>query len=95
MFFVIIILLSILLTVLITCLLIKNDDKKFDRDLEEKINEKFLDDSSFLFCCKHDLSVNKKDYTESELVDIQAKALQEQEEIRNANSEKLHSILNQ
>ena len=75
--------------------MIKNDDKKFDRDLEEKTNEKYLDDDSFLFCCKHGLSVNKKDYTESELASIKVKALQEKEEINGANKEKLHSILNQ
>ena len=95
MFFVIIIILSILLTVLITCSMIKNDDKKFDRDLEEKTNEKYLDDDSFLFCCKYGLSVDKKDYTESELAAIKVKALQEIEEIKSANKKKLHSILNQ
>ena len=95
MFFVIIILLSILLTVLITCLMIKNDDKKFDRNLEEKTNKKYLDDDSFLFCCKSGLSVDKKDYTESELAAIKVKALQEIEEIKSANKKKLHSILNQ
>ena len=65
------------------------------RSAIDKINEEFLDDDSLWFCCQHGLSVNKKDYTESELAAIKAKALQEQEEIRNANSKKLHSILNQ
>ena len=70
------------------------EDKKL-RAAIDKVNEKFLDDNSLWFCCQHGLSTNKKDYTESELDAIKAKALQEQEEIRKANSEKLHSILNQ
>lgn len=65
------------------------------RDTIDKINEKFLDDDSLWFCCKHGLSVNKKDYTESELAAIKVKALQEKEEIKSANKKKLHSILNQ
>lgn len=75
-------------------LLLVKENKEL-RSTIDKINEEFLDDDSLWFCCQHGLSVNKKDYTESELVAIKAKALQEQEEIRNANSEKLHSILNQ
>ena len=65
------------------------------RDMIDKINEKYLDDDSLWFCCKHGLSVNKKDYTESELAAIKVKALQEKEEIKSANKKKLHSILNQ
>ena len=70
------------------------EDKKL-RTMIDKINEEFLDDDSLWFCCKHGLSVNKKDYTESELAAIKVKALQEKEEIKNTNKEKLHSILNQ
>ena len=62
--------------------LLGKEDKKL-RSTIDKINEEFLDDDSLWFCCKHGLSVNKKDYTESELAAIKAKALQEQEEIRN------------
>ena len=74
--------------------LLGKEDKKL-RSTIDKINEKFLDDDSLLFCCKHGLSINKKDYTESELAAIKVKALQEKEEIKSANKEKLHSILNQ
>ena len=74
-------------------LLAKADNKL--RDAIDKINEEFLDDDSLWFCCKHGLSVNKKDYTDSELAAIKVKALQEKEEINGANKEKLHSILNQ
>ena len=74
--------------------LLGKEDKKL-RDTIDKINEEFLDDDSLWFCCKHGLSVNKKDYTESELAAIKVKALQEKEEIKSANKEKLHSILNQ
>ena len=74
--------------------LLGKEDKKL-RATIDKINEEFLDDDSLWFCCKHDLSVNKKDYTESELAAIKVKALQEKEEIKSANKEKLHSILNQ
>ena len=74
--------------------LLGKEDKDL-RDTIDKINEKYLDDDSFLFCCKYGLSVDKKDYTESELAAIKVKALQEQEEIKNANKEKLYSILNQ
>ena len=73
--------------------LLGKEDKKL-RAMIDKINEGFLDDSLW-FCCNHGLSVNKKDYTESELAAIKVKALQEQEEIKNANKEKLYSILNQ
>ena len=74
--------------------LLGKEDKDL-RDTIDKINEEFLDDDSLWFCCKHGLSVNKKDYTESELAAIKVKALQEQEEINNANREKLYRILNQ
>ena len=74
--------------------LLGKEDKDL-RDTIDKINEKYLDDDSFLFCCKYGLSVDKKDYTESELAAIKVKALQEIEEIKRANKEKLHSILNQ
>ena len=74
--------------------LLSKEDKQL-RDAIDKINEEFLDDDSLWFCCKHGLSVNKKDYTESELAAIKVKALQEQEEIKSANKEKLHSVLNQ
>ena len=74
--------------------LLVKEDKKL-RDAIDKINEEFLDDDSLWFCCKHGLSVNKKDYTESELAAIKVKALQEKEEIKSANKVKLHSILNQ
>ena len=74
--------------------LLGKEDKKL-RETIDKINEEFLDDDSLWFCCKHGLSVNKKDYTESELAAIKVKALQEMEEIKSANKEKLHSILNQ
>ena len=74
--------------------LLGKEDKKL-RDTIDKINEEFLDDDSLWFCCKHGLSVNKKDYTESELAAIKVKALQEKEEIKNTNKKKLHSILNQ
>lgn len=74
--------------------LLGKEDKKL-RDTIDKINEEFLDDDSLWFCCKHGLSVNKKDYTESELAAIKVKALQEKEEIKSTNKEKLHSILNQ
>ena len=74
--------------------LLGKEDKDL-RDTIDKINEKYLDDDSFLFCCKYGLSVNKKDYTESELAAIKAKALQEIEEVKSANKKKLHSILNQ
>ena len=74
--------------------LLAKEDKKL-RDAIDKINEEFLDDDSLWFCCKHGLSVNKKDYTESELVAIKVKALQEIEGIKSANKEKLHSTLNQ
>ena len=69
--------------------------KNFYRDVEGETNKKYLDDDSLWFCCKHGLSVNKKDYTESELAAIKVKALQEIEEIKSANKKKLHSILNQ
>ena len=74
--------------------LLGKEDKKL-RATIDKINEEFLDDDSLWFCCKHGLSVNKKDYTESELAAIKVKALQEKEEIKGANKKKLHSILNQ
>ena len=74
--------------------LLGKEDEKL-RDAIDKVNENFLDDDSLWFCCKHGLSVNKKDYTESELAAIKVKALQEKEEIKSANKEKLHSILNQ
>ena len=74
--------------------LLGKEDEKL-RATIDKINEEFLDDNSLWFCCKHGLSVNKKDYTESELAAIKIKALQEKEEIKSANNEKLHSILNQ
>ena len=74
--------------------LLGKEDKKL-RATIDKINEEFLDVDSLWFCCKHGLSVNKKDYTESELAAIKVKALQEKEEIKSANKEKLHSILNQ
>ena len=74
--------------------LLGKEDKKL-RSTIDKINEEFLDDDSLWFCCKHGLSVNKKDYTESELVAIKVKALQEIEEIKSENKKKLHSILNQ
>ena len=74
--------------------LLVKEDKKL-REAIDKINEEFLDDDSLWFCCKHGLSVNKKDYTESELVAIKVKALQEIEGIKSANKEKLHSTLNQ
>ena len=74
--------------------LLGKEDEKL-RTTIDKINEEFLDDDSLWFCCKHGLSVNKKDYTESELDAIKVKALQEKEEIKSANKEKLHSILNQ
>ena len=74
--------------------LLGKEDEKL-RDAIDKVNEGFLDDDSFWFCRKHGLSVNKKDYTESELAAIKVKALQEKEEIKSANKEKLHSILNQ
>ena len=74
--------------------LLGKEDEKL-RATIDKINEEFLDDDSLWFCCKHGLSVNKKDYTESELAAIKVKALQEIEEIKSANKEKLHSILNQ
>ena len=74
--------------------LLGKEDKDL-RDTIDKINEKYLDDDSVLFCCKYGLSVNKKDYTESELTAIKAKALQEIEEVKSANKKKLHSILNQ
>ena len=74
--------------------LLVKEDKKL-REVIDKINEEFLDDDSLWFCCKHGLSVNKKDYTESELAAIKVKALQEKEEIKNTNKKKLHSILNQ
>lgn len=93
-FCVIIVLSIILLTVFIVGLIIKNDNKKFEIDLEEKINTKYLDGDTLLFCCKHDLSINKSDYTEIELNAIKAKALQEKEEYRNKNRENLYNILN-
>lgn len=74
--------------------LLGKEDEKL-RDAIDKVNEEFLDDDSLWFCCKHGLSVNKKDYTESELAAIKVKALQEIEEIKSANKKKLHSILNQ
>lgn len=74
--------------------LLGKEDEKLSATID-KINEKFLDDDSLWFCCKHDLSINKKDYTESELAAIKVKALQEKEEIKSANKKKLHSILNQ
>ena len=74
--------------------LLGKEDEKL-RATIDKINEEFLDDDSLWFCCKHGLSVNKKDYTESELVAIKVKALQEIEGIKSANKEKLHSTLNQ
>ena len=57
-------------------------------------HKKYLDDDSLWFCCKHGLSVNKSDYTESELAAIKAKVLQEKEEYRNKNRENLYNILN-
>ena len=77
----------------INWLLGKEDEKL--RATIDKINEELLDDDSLWFCCKHGLSVNKKDYTELELAAIKARVLQEREETRNTNSEKLHGILNQ
>ena len=74
--------------------LLGKEDEKL-KDAIDKVNEGFLDDDSLWFCCKHGLSVNKKDYTESELAAIKIKALQEIEEAKSANKKKLHSILNQ
>ena len=74
--------------------LLGKEDEKL-RDAIDKVNEWFLDYDSLWFCCKHGWSVNKKDYTESELAAIKVKALQEKEEIKNTNKKKLHSILNQ
>ena len=93
-FCVIIVLSIILLTVLMVGLIIKNDNKKFEIDVEEETNKKYLDDDSLSFCCKHGLSVKKSDYTEAELNAIKAKALQEKEEYRNKNRENLYNILN-
>ena len=73
--------------------LLSKEDKKL-RSTVDKINEEFLDDDSLWFCCQHGLSVNKKDYTESELATIKAKALQEQKENENRNHQKLYNILN-
>lgn len=73
--------------------LLGKEDKKL-RSTIDKINEEFLDDDSLWFCCKYDLSVDKKDYTESELAAIKVKALQEIEENINKNREKLYNILN-
>ena len=61
--------------------------------LKEETNKKYLDDDSLLFCCKHGLSVNKSDYTETELAAIKAKALQEEEKYRNKNREKLYNFV--
>ena len=74
--------------------LLGKEDEKL-KDAIDKVNEGFLDDDSLWFCCKHGLSINKKDYTKSELAAIKVKALQEIEEIKSANKKKLHSILNQ
>ena len=74
--------------------LLGKEDKNL-RATIDKMNDEFLDKDSLWFCCKHGLSVNKKDYTESELAAIKVKALQEKEEIKSANKEKLLSILNQ
>ena len=73
--------------------LLGKEDKKL-RAMIDKINEGFLDDDSLWFCCQHGLSVNKKDYTESELAAIKVKALQEQKENENRNRQKLYNILN-
>ena len=61
--------------------------------LKEETNKKYLDDDSLLFCCKHGLSVNKSDYTETELAAIKAKALQEEQKYRNKNREKLYNFV--
>ena len=74
-------------------LLVKEDEKL--RATMDKINEQFLDDDQLWFCCRHGLSTNKKDYTESELAAIKSKALEEQVGIKNANRNKLYKVLNQ
>lgn len=68
--------------------------KNFYKDVEEETNKKYLDNDTLWFCCQHGLLVNKSDYTEDELAAIKAKALQEEEECRNKNREKLYNILN-
>ena len=75
-------------------MLFKNFYRDIYRDIEEETNKKYLDDDSLFFCCKHGLSVNKSDYTEAELAEIKAKALQEEEKYRNKNRENLYNILN-
>ena len=75
-------------------MLFKNFYKDVEKDVEEETNKRYLDNDSLWFCCKHGLSVNKSYYTESELAAIKAKALQEEEERRNKNREKLYNILN-
>ena len=49
--------------------LLGKEDEKL-RDAIDKVNEEFLDDDLLWFCCKHGLSVNKKDYIESKLAAI-------------------------
>lgn len=73
--------------------LVKRENKKL-REKLDKINENYLDNDQLWFCCKHGLSVNKKDYTVSELAAIKSKALQEKAEIENTNHKKLYKVLN-
>lgn len=68
------------------------EDKELRKTIDD-INSKSLDTDQFLFCCRHGLSVNKSDYTDSELAAIKAKALIEQNQEKENNRNKLNEIL--
>lgn len=70
----------------------RKEDKKIRKTIDN-INSQFLDDDQLWFCCTHGLSVNKSDYTDSELAAIKAKAIVEQNQIKENNKNKLNEIL--
>jgi hypothetical protein len=57
------------------------------------MDKDFLDDDQLWYCCMHNLSVNKNDYTDYELQMIKLKALEEREKAKNRNHEKLQELL--
>lgn len=73
--------------------LLRKENKELKETLD-KTKEKFLDDDQFWFCCMHGLSLNKNDYTESELLEIKERALQEQVRLKNENRKRLYEVLN-
>lgn len=70
---------------------------KRNRELEKSLDEikkNILDDDQYLFCLNHGLSTNKNDYTESELLEIKERVLQEQVGLKNENRKRLYEVLN-